>query len=106
MRHWIVLLALVPFVSTIRADVTPSGMFGDSMVLQRQMPVPVWGRAEPGEKVTVAFAGQSKTVVTGEDGRWMVKLDPLEASPTGRTLTIRGENTIAFTDGRATVCRR
>jgi sialate O-acetylesterase len=63
--------------------------FSDHMVLQREMPVPVWGTAKPGEKVTVTFAGQTKTVTVAEDRKWMVKLDPLKASAEGRVLSVR-----------------
>ena len=45
-------------------------VFGDHMVLQRGQPVPVWGWAQPGETVTVTFAGQKKQAVGAEpDGR-------------------------------------
>lgn len=63
-------------------------LIGDHAVLQRQMPVPVWGRGEPGAKVTVEFAGQKKTATAGADGRWMVRLDPLEASATPREMVV------------------
>lgn len=55
--------------------------FRDNAVLQRDMKVPVWGWSEPGTTVTVAFAGQKKSAVAGkDDGKWLVELDPLEAS--------------------------
>ena len=38
------------------------------MVLQRGLPVPVWGWADAGEKVSVSFAGQTKTANAGDDG--------------------------------------
>lgn len=41
-----------------RADVKPAALFGDHMVLQQGMSVPVWGWADPGEYVTVTIAGQ------------------------------------------------
>ena len=68
-RRWLMLL-LVPFVlvclrSPARADVKLASIFGDSMVLQRELPVPVWGWAEPGEEVTVTFADQTQQA----DGR-------------------------------------
>jgi len=49
------------------------------MVLQREMPVPVWGTADKDETVTVRFAGQEHTTATGEHGRWRVVLEPLTA---------------------------
>lgn len=64
--------------------------FTDHMVLQRDLPVPVWGTAEPSDSITVVFAGQSKTAAAGADGNWRVELDPLTASADGRTLTITG----------------
>ena len=54
------------------AAVTLPRVLGSGMVLQRGLPVPVWGSAEAGEKVTVSFAGQSKSVKTGADGKWPV----------------------------------
>jgi sialate O-acetylesterase len=65
------------------------GIFADHMVLQREMPVPVWGWAEPGEEVTVSFAGQEKTARAADgDGKWIVKLDPLQASAEPRELKV------------------
>jgi len=66
----------------------PGTPFSDNAVLQRNVPVPVWGQAKPGDTVTVEFAGQKKTGKAGEDGRWMATLDPLNANPTPRTMTI------------------
>ena len=62
--------------------------FTDNAILQREMPVPVWGWSKPGTKVTVTFAGQKKTATADEDGKWMLKLDPLEASAEPREMTI------------------
>jgi sialate O-acetylesterase len=67
----------------------PSGLFTDSMVLQRDAAAPVWGTAKPGETVTVSFAGQTKTAQADANGQWLVKLDALPASNEPRELTIR-----------------
>jgi sialate O-acetylesterase len=58
------------------------------MVLQRDMSVPVWGWAEASDRVTIAFGGQSKTATAGEDGKWLVRLDPMPACAEPRTLTV------------------
>ena len=62
-------------------------LFNDRMVLQRDKLVPVWGRARPGEVVTVVFSGQQKTATTNASGKWEVVLDPMPASDQPRTLT-------------------
>jgi sialate O-acetylesterase len=80
--------------------------FASGMVLQQDMPVPVWGRADAGENVSVTFDGQTKNAVTGGDGAWRVVLDPLAAGGP-HTMTIEGTNTIVLTDvlvGEVWVC--
>ena len=62
--------------------------FRDHAILQREAEVPVWGWSKPGTEVTVEFAGQKKSASAGEDGKWMVKLAPLEASAEGRAMSI------------------
>jgi len=63
--------------------------FTDNAILQRETEVPVWGWDVPGNKVTVQFAGQTKTTVASRYGDWMVKLDPLKVSRTERSLEVR-----------------
>jgi hypothetical protein len=62
--------------------------FVNDMILQRQMAVPVWGWGTPGTKVTVDFAGQSKTATTDQQGKWRAKLDALKASAKERTFVV------------------
>ncbi len=66
-----------------------SSLFTDHAVLQRDIAVPVWGKAEPGSKLLVQFAGQEKSATTDKDGKWSVKLDPLTASAEGRALSVK-----------------
>ncbi|MEI6078620.1 MAG: hypothetical protein WCS94_23785 [Verrucomicrobiota bacterium] len=65
--------ALLSLQITARAELKLPAIFGDNMILQQQMPVPVWGWAAPGARVTVKFAGQTKTATAGKDGQWLVK---------------------------------
>ncbi len=62
--------------------------FSDNMVLQRDMPVPIWGRAVSGQKVSVAFCGQEKSAIADVRGEWSLRLDPLAACEEGRDLVI------------------
>ena len=75
------------------AEVKLASPFTDHMVLQRDRKVPVWGTADPGEKVTVEFAGQKKAVTAGADGKWRVNLDAMAAAEEGRTLIVTGSAT-------------
>ena len=59
------------------------------MVLQRGATVPVWGWADPGEAVTVAIGGQLQKTEAGPEGKWMVRLTPINISDPLR-LTVTG----------------
>jgi sialate O-acetylesterase len=76
------------------AEVKMEGLFSDGLVLQQGVPVPVWGTAKDGEKVTVKFQDQTVTA-TAEHGRWSVRLKALKAGGPF-TLTIAGDNTITL----------
>ncbi len=75
----------------LSAAITPAPLFQDGAVLQRDKPVPVWGRTEAGGKVTVSFAGQTKTTTADGAGRWLVELAPLATSAEGRPMKIQGD---------------
>lgn len=61
------------------AHVRLAPLFGPDMVVQRDKPIPVWGWADPGEKVAVTLGDRSATATAGSDGSWSVRLDPLPA---------------------------
>ncbi|MCX6872486.1 MAG: hypothetical protein NTW21_01565 [Verrucomicrobia bacterium] len=82
---WVTSLSVVGLAQD---NASVSGLFSDHMVLQRGMPVPVWGAAKAGTKVTVKFGPQEKTAGADKDGKWMVRLDVLKASTTPAELTI------------------
>src|SRR3954463_8288165 len=93
----ILLLALaLPF--TVRAELKLPSVISDHMVLQQKQSDPIWGSDAPGTKVTVTFAGQTKTAETGSDGKWTVKLDPMAANAQPQTMTIKGTDTKELQD--------
>jgi sialate O-acetylesterase len=87
------------------ADVRPHPLFADNMVLQRGKPVPVWGTADDGERVTVKIQEQ-EAQTTARDGKWMVRLKELKAGGP-YTLTIAGKTTCVISNvlvGEVWVC--
>ena len=63
-------------------------IFSKGMVLQREMPVPIWGWAPAGTTVQVEFAGQKTQATADASGKWRVTLDPLKACNDGRELKV------------------
>ena len=90
----IMALATVAMTVPAFAKVELATPFNDGMVLQRGCEVPVWGKAEPGSKVKVKFAGNAETTVACSGGCWKVMLPAMEVSKESRTLTV-----VEATDG-------
>src|SRR5688572_18635951 len=93
-RNLILAITLLAPSTTVVREAGGAGLrlapvFGENAVLQRELPVPIWGEAAAGAPVSVSFAGQTHTTIAGTDGRWRVDLDPVPASSEGRTLTVR-----------------
>ena len=84
-------LLLLPFGKISAGDLKLAAVFSDHMVLQRDKPVPVWGWADQGEKITVEFGGQKQSAVADADGKWQIKLVPMAASAESQTLVVLSE---------------
>ena len=83
--------ALLLFTSAQgRANLTLPDVLSSGMVLQRDWRVPVWGRADADETVTVRFAGQSKKTIADANGNWRINLDKLHANVVPAMMTVEG----------------
>lgn len=63
-------------------------LYTDYMVLQRDQPLRIAGKADTAEKITVRIGNQQQTTKAGDDGRWEVWLDPLQTAGNPYTLTV------------------
>jgi sialate O-acetylesterase len=77
-NFYLVLLLLV-FSGQVHATIRVPSFVGDSMVLQRNMKIPVWGWATPGASITVQFKGKTYRSTTAADGKWVVRMDAMPA---------------------------
>jgi sialate O-acetylesterase len=95
------LISVFIFVSLItavaKANVRLPKMFGNNMVLQREKPIPIWGWADPNEKITVQFNKQTKITTAGKDGGWKLNLDEEKAGGPFE-LVISGKNKLSISN--------
>lgn len=73
-------------------------IFASGMVLQRELPVSVWGTAEPGSPVEVRIQGQAASCVADASGAWRCTLAPLTASESEALEVTSGDERIDLTD--------
>ena len=100
-----VLFCTQPFA---HAEVTLPNIFGDNMVLQRDMPIPIWGWAAAGEEVTVTLQDTEYTVQTTADakGNWRTKLPAMSVGGP-YILHVAASNTLELTNvmfGEVWIC--
>jgi sialate O-acetylesterase len=72
-------------------------VFSDQMVIQRDMPVVIWGRADPGGVVTAKFDGATATAIAKSDSHWTVELPPREAGGPF-VMEVSGVDTLTFSN--------
>jgi sialate O-acetylesterase len=97
LRSALLLAAATCTFATARAEVALPKVLSSHMVIQRNMPIHVWGTAAPQENVSVKFHASTGTATAGTDGRWSVYL-PAEPAGGPFTLTVQGTNTVTLDD--------
>ena len=80
------------------ADVKLPAIISDHMVLQKAGKVPIWGKADPGEEVTVSIDGKTAKATAATDGRWMVSLNLENSAPGPFEMTVAGKNKLTISD--------
>ncbi|MDB5277389.1 MAG: sialate O-acetylesterase [Ferruginibacter sp.] len=93
---WLLLAQLIIAEKSFSQIVLPQ-IVRDSMVLQRDATINVWGWASKGEKVTIDFNKKNFKTTTGKDGKWKIALPAMEAGGP-YTMTISGKNKITLTN--------
>ncbi|RYZ29446.1 MAG: sialate O-acetylesterase, partial [Chitinophagaceae bacterium] len=92
------LAILLSFLSPVLfAQVKLPKLVRDSMILQRDTKLNIWGWAAPGEKISVLFNNKTVKTTTAEDGKWSVQLPSMKAGGP-YTLSITGNNQIVLKD--------
>lgn len=69
-----------------------NGVFQSNMVLQRGVPLTISGKASPGEKITLSFAGHTLKGTAAQDGSWRLVLPALEGSGKNRSMILQGKD--------------
>ena len=80
-----------------RAEVRLPKVFSSHMVLQRDVPLTIWGWAQPGESVSVRLADATRETKANDRGEWKLVLPAMKAGGP-LTLNVAGANTVQFED--------
>lgn len=95
-KIFITIIAIV-MTATVQSQVKLPRLIRDSMILQRDQKVNIWGWASVNEKVNVQLNGKTYKAKTGADGKWLITIPPTKAGGP-YTITITGKNKITLQD--------
>jgi sialate O-acetylesterase len=90
-------LSCLGSISFCRADPILPNLIGNHMVLQQGREIHLWGRSDPGEKITITLAGRTGSQVADAQGHWSVHLPALAAGGPF-ALTVTGKKRIVLKD--------
>ncbi|HOD82766.1 MAG: hypothetical protein BWX88_03694 [Planctomycetes bacterium ADurb.Bin126] len=93
----VLLAAMLALPGLVPADVKLPAVISDHMVVQQGMPVPIWGWADAGEKVTITACGDKTEATAGADGKFCAKIGPFKTGEP-MEITVAGKNTIVIKD--------
>lgn len=88
----LILIAALSLNSTVSAELKLPAMFSNSMVIQRDQPVKVWGWAAAGSEIEVTIADQKRLTTADDAGKWSTSLTELPAGGP-HSLKVSGEGT-------------
>ena len=78
-QAWFIFFLLFFFIQEGHAQITLPKVFGDSMVLQRGIKIPVWGSASPGQHIIAALGKFRATAIADHAGQWKLHFPVLKA---------------------------
>lgn len=96
-KIFIFLWTVIGFIAQNFAAVRVASIFGDNMVLQRDMFLPVWGTDIPGTEISVTFKNFNERTVADSNGKWKLLLPPSEAGGP-YSFTVNGSSSVTFTN--------
>lgn len=88
------ILVFALLMGSLLANPELANLFTDHAVLQRDRTLPIWGNADPGEKITVSLGKETATTISNDNGEWQVKLAAQQGSNNPLVLKISGKTAI------------
>lgn len=89
----VVIFLLVSFTPK-DSNLKLSDIFSDNMVLQQKSNISIWGWATSGSKINIKTSwGANISSITGQDGKWLMKIKTPSTDGKSQSLTISSEDT-------------
>ncbi len=91
-------LLLFVFSLTLSAQLIPSKIFSNGMVLQREVALPVWGKAVAGAEVVVTVNDSIRSTTADPDGDWKVELPSMQPGGPFQMVVVSNGQTLTYSD--------
>ncbi|RZJ82388.1 MAG: sialate O-acetylesterase [Flavobacterium sp.] len=97
LRHIFLSAFILLLTFTSSAEIKLPQLISNSMVLQRNVKLKIWGWATVGERVTITFNGKKVSAITSNQNKWLIMLPAMQAGGP-YTMSIQGSNKITLND--------
>ena len=97
MRNYFSLLAILIFVATASAQVRLPRLISNGMILQRNVPVTLWGWAAPNEAIRITMEPESWNIQADDQGYWSLQM-PAHTAGGPHTIELTASNQIRLKD--------
>jgi len=94
----LILALLVGLIQPAAAELSVSKIFGEGMVLQRDTTIPIWGTAEPNQRIVVNIADHTATAGSDARGRWRATIQAMAAGGPYELTISAGKQSVRITD--------
>lgn len=95
---WTMAVVLLAGLSAAQANVRLPAVISNNMVLQKDVPLPIWGWADAGEDIAVTFGGNTVTGKANGAGKWKVTLPAIATAGGPHEMTVKGKNEIKISN--------
>ena len=92
MKHFFAILFFL-VTQSCYADIRLPALVSDDMILQREMPLHIWGWADIAEKVSIRFRNKTYKTIADAKGNWKIDL-PAQKAGGPYDMTLQGQNRI------------
>lgn len=96
-RRIVYIAFFILLANALPAQVKLPRLIRDSMILQRDVKLNIWGWASKGEKINIKFNNKTYKAVAGTDGKWSLQLAPMKAGGP-YSMDISASNKISLKD--------
>ncbi len=97
-KIFISILFILMVSSNLTAQIRLPKLISDGMILQRDVPIKIWGWASANEKISLTLNKKKFKTIANKDGNWFIMLPKQKANLQPTAILLKGKNEITLSN--------